>query len=73
MAFFICCEVGKRITNAFYELSNVIDQLDWYLLPIEMRKVLLMIMIDAAKPVQLIGFGRISSTRETFKKVNQNQ
>lgn len=65
----IACELGQRMADAFEKLHNTIDQWDWYLFPLEIKRILIMVIAIAQKPVSVECFGSIACTRETFKDV----
>lgn len=67
---FIACEIGQRTSNAFDNIDFSMKQFDWYLLPIEIKQMLPMIISIAHQPVSLECFGSISCTREVFKNVS---
>lgn len=67
---FICCECGERVSNAFEEINDAIDELDWYLYPIEVQKILPTIIMHAQMPVIFKCFGNIACTRAFFKTVS---
>lgn len=67
---FIACELGERSTGAFDEISDIIYQFDWYLLPAEIQQMLPSIIHFAQQPVDLVCFGSITCSRESFKKVS---
>lgn len=66
---FIACELGQRINNAFDEIDSTIEQFDWYLFPIEVKRILPMIIVIAQQPIALECFGSIACSREIFEKV----
>lgn len=68
LAFFTC-ELGQRITNAFDGVDEELTQLDWYRLPIKVKKMLPMIIINAQEIVALKCFGSTLCGRESFKNV----
>ena len=68
VVMFIYCDFGERISCGFEAVHNGIEECDWYLFPIEMQKMLLIIMA-ADEPIVLKGFANVVMTRETFKKV----
>lgn len=69
---FAACECVQRFTDAFGEINDVIDQLDWYLYPVEIQRLLIPIMMNAQKPVTINFFGSITCCREQFRKVCQD-
>ena len=70
---FIACELGQRMNNAFDGIDLTIDHFKWYLFPIEIKRVLPMIIVAAQQPVSLECFGSIICTRDVFKNVCANQ
>ena len=68
---FIACELGQRITLAFYECSDLIDQLEWYLFPNKIQRMLPIIMSFAQQSVEMKCFGSAACNRETFKYVSE--
>lgn len=65
------CELAGRMSIEFVKINDKIDQLDWYLLPIEMQQLLPIIMANAQQTVGFVCFGSLLCNRETFKKVSQ--
>lgn len=72
-ASFIVCEITQLICDAVNEFDMEISQIDWYLYPIEIRKMLPMIMNVAQKSIEVKWFGSMALDRETFKKVRINR
>lgn len=70
---FITSEIGQRMTDAFDEIDFILNQLDWYLFPDEIKRVLPIIIATAQQPVQLQCFGSIGCTGEVFKDVSSVQ
>lgn len=68
-AVFITCELGEKMSDAFVEINFTIDQFNWYLFPIDIKRMLPIIMANAQQPVTLEFFGSISCIRDVFKKV----
>lgn len=66
---FIVCELGQRMTNAFDKINSSINNLNWCLLPMNMKRMLPLIIANAQQPVTLECFGEIACTREVFKNV----
>lgn len=65
----IACELGQRISNSFETIENRINLLAWYSLPIEVQRILPIIMINAQQPAIVAFFGSIACSRLQFKKV----
>lgn len=66
---FTACELCQRVSDAFEEIDDVIDQLDWYKYPSDIKRMLPMIMINAQEPTIIECFGSISCSRMVFKQV----
>ena len=66
---FIACELGQRMSDEFEGIDFTIDQFDWYLFPIEIKRMLPTIIAVAEQPVSLECFGSITCVREVFRKV----
>lgn len=69
-AVFIACELAHRLTDAFNGIGHTADQLDWYLFPIEVKRMLPMVIVIAKQPVTIACFGNIICSREVFKNVS---
>lgn len=67
---FVACEIGQRLTDAIYEIVFEFDQLNWYLFPIEIRRMLPTIMMNTQKPIAMGCFGIAVGSRDQFKQVN---
>lgn len=65
---FVFCETSERLTIEFDEI-DFYNEWDWYLFPNEVRRILPTIIINVQEPVALQGYGNITCTRETFKRV----
>ena len=66
---FIPCELSERISIAYDHVYYAIEELDWYAFPIELQKMLPIIMINVQEPVALQCYGSILCGRDVFKKV----
>lgn len=64
------CELGQRINVTFDECGQMIDQLQWYLLPADIQRILPIIVNYAQQPVVIKCIGSAALDRETFKWVN---
>lgn len=69
---FIACELCERVSNAFEEICTVIDQLDWYKYPSDIKRMLPMIMMNVQEPIAIECFGSISCSRKVFKQVSHS-
>lgn len=66
---FIVCELGQRMCDAFDGIGSTIDQWDWYVFSVELKRMLPMIMANLQRPVEMECFGSITCGREVFKNV----
>lgn len=66
---FAFCEMGAQATHQFHALNEELCQVKWYLLPIEVQRMMLIFMSDAQQPMFLRGYGNILCTRDAFKNV----
>lgn len=69
----LACELAGRLSYRFENVNDLIDQFDWYAFPLEMQKILPVMMMNAQQPVEVKSFGSIASNRETFRKVSETR
>lgn len=69
VAIFVVCEIGERATAAYASFDYTLCQCDWYLYPIKMQRMFLMVSANAQKPVIIQGFASTLCTREYFRLV----
>lgn len=67
---FVSCELGQRYSNKFNEIGKVFGKIDWYLLPIEIQRILPIIMIYLQEQNEFKFFGECSCSRKQFQKVS---
>lgn len=67
---FVACELGERVRNEFDGVRLLVDQLKWYLFPLNLRQLVPTIVINSQNPVEFKCFGSISCSRESFQKVD---
>lgn len=65
----ISCELGQRLSEAFHQFNDIIDQCKWYLFPNKLKQILPTILIITQEPVTLECFGSIICSREVFQNV----
>lgn len=68
---FICmvCEPGDHVTNQFDAFGRKIERCDWHLLPIHLRRLYFIFLLDSQHPINIQCYGGILCTRDTLKKV----
>lgn len=65
------CEMGQQVTNSFGKIENTLTQMDWHLFPIETQRMMPMLLMVAQQPLEFMGYGNFSATRDIMKKVAQ--
>lgn len=69
---FVPCECGQRLTNGFHEVTDFFEkEMDWYLFPIEIQKLLPIIISNTHIPIVVDCFEVFDGSREQFKRVNR--
>lgn len=63
-------ELGERMTSAFDQISVTIEVVQWYKFPIEIQKILPIIINEAHEPVVLNCYGSTACLRASFKVVS---
>lgn len=66
---FAFCELGAQLTNQFNALDETLCQIKWYLLPVDVQRMILICMLDAQHEMFLRGYANIVCTRDAFKNV----
>lgn len=66
----ILCEFGERLAHQFLEINDEIFRSNWYKLPIDIKKMLPIIVNGTQHPIVISGIGDTECTRETFKNVS---
>lgn len=67
---FMACELCQRAIVVFDECSEMVDQLEWYLLPTKIQRMLPLILHFNQQPIEIKCFGSAACNRETFKYVS---
>lgn len=70
LSCFILSYYGEKVTSCHIDLSDLVYELPWYLLPLKLQSPFEMMIMISQKPVHLQGFGKFKCTRETFKMVS---
>lgn len=65
----LLCEFGQRVNDSFEHIHDTINKFEWYMFPLEMQKLLPIMMNVADQQVTIKVFGNISCDRDTFKTV----
>lgn len=64
-------ELGERLTQAFWVISDTIEQFKWYRFPLNIKRLLPMIINEVHVPVVLNCFGSTACVRGSFKNVSR--
>lgn len=64
-------ELGQRLSNLFEGISGVFDQVNCYLLPNRIQRLLPTLIMNVQEPVVIKCFGSVSCSRDQFKKVSR--
>lgn len=67
---FFYCEFGERLGQLFTKVDDAMGQLDWYLFPEEIKRMLPVVIINVQQPTEIECFGSISCCRDSFKQVS---
>lgn len=70
VSIFLTCDFGERVSNRFDVIDDVLCQFEWYDLPLEVQKMLPIIMMSTQQTVVFKGFGNILLLREVFRQVS---
>lgn len=65
----IFCENGERVTNQFQVFNVELRQFNWYILPINVQKMFVIMVANAQQPSFIRGFANALCLRESFKVV----
>lgn len=69
---FITCEMGEQLKSKYEDIEHMIGQLDWYLVPAEVQRILPTIIINAQKSVTFEIFASTDTSRESFQTVRSD-
>lgn len=70
LLIFVFCEFGERVCSEFNVFNEELCRCDWYLFPLEMQKMLLIILSSTQQPASIQGYANTQCTRDAFKSVN---
>lgn len=73
IAVLVVCELAQRGCDLFDDIAKVLAQIEWYLLPNEVQRVLPVITNVIQRATEIKCFGSTSCSRDTFKKVSFQQ
>lgn len=70
LVILLLCNFGEQVSSEFELIYNDVYDCDWYTFPIEIQRMVLLIMVSSEKPAVFQGFGNFLLKRETSKMVN---
>lgn len=65
---FTFCEFGEMVTHQFDLLNTDFWQLNWYLFPSKLQRMLIIFLSDIERPTIIRGYANTEFTREEFKR-----
>lgn len=68
--FYVYCNVGEDVTEAFARIDHMIYMTNWCLCPLYVQNYAKFMIMIAQKPVEMEGFASMSCTRDTFRRVS---
>lgn len=66
---FFANEIGQRFSASFEKIEYEFDQLNWYLYPIKLQRIVPIMIVNVKQPIAIEFFGSAVCSREQFKKV----
>lgn len=65
----IACNCGEMVSNRFEIIHDALCRCDWYLWPIDLQQIILIVLANTQRSTIVYGFGNVECSRESFKKV----
>lgn len=70
MAIFFYCELGERVTSQFEDFCDELSQCCWYSFPIELQRMLVVVISNAQQSSTIRGYGNTICSRFSFNQVH---
>lgn len=67
---FVICELCQRVSDRFEESNDTMEKFDWISFPIEVQRMLPIVIISAQQSTQFKVFGSTVCCRESFQKAS---
>lgn len=67
---FFASEAGQRFSNAFFQLEELANDLNWPQFPSKVQRILPVIIFNVQQPIEIQFFGSAVCGREQFKKAS---
>ena len=65
------CNFGEMLSNQLDAIHAELCRCNWYLCPIDVRHIILIILANTQRPMIVTGFGNVQCTRASFKRVKK--
>ncbi|KAL6436729.1 hypothetical protein ACFW04_004867 [Cataglyphis niger] len=69
MQIYLYCWFGNEVTLKSIEVGNAIYEMDWSILPVDLMKTLLLIIIRSKKPIKITSGYIVTLSNESFMKI----
>lgn len=66
---YLLCNNGEVVTSRFHEISVAIFQSSWHLFPMELQRIMPIVLNYSQKEIHMAELGGFACTREVFKRV----
>lgn len=66
---FLYCEAGERVTHQFNVFYEELCHLDWYLFPLDIKRMFVIMLTGTQEPTSIQGYANTVCTRDAFKVV----
>lgn len=65
----LVCEFGEMVSSRFIMFNDHLEQCRWYLFPIEMQRMFIVVTVNTQRSTVIHAFGNAECSREANKKV----
>lgn len=70
---FMFCELGEELNGQTKEINDAMWDSDWDSFPLNLQRMMPMILLSTQHPEELTAYGGTLCTRDTFKKVRHQE
>ncbi|KAG5331208.1 OR94B protein, partial [Acromyrmex charruanus] len=71
MQIYLYCWFGNEVTLKSTEIGNAIYEMEWPMLPVDLMKILLLIITRSKRPIKITSGYMITLCNDSFMKVNR--
>lgn len=68
---FIACELCQRVNLAFDQCRKILNRFKWYLFPMQIQRMLPILIHFAQQPIEIKWFGSKACDRKSYKYVSK--